>query len=100
MTTAIDRGPHEVTQHAIQPQPLGFLPTRWFWTDPRFAGWARYILAFAAANVVLLAILLSPSWWVAGLAAAFGTMLAQGLIEWAIRRRFLSQPEQASKQNG
>jgi hypothetical protein len=76
------------------PQPLGFLPTRRFWTDPQIVGWARYILAFAAANVLMLAILLSPSWWVAGLAAAAGTFLAQGLIERAIRRRLRVQPKQ------
>jgi hypothetical protein len=99
MATAIDRSRREAIERQPGildvPQQLGILPTRRFWMDPDVGGRARYILAFAAANVLFLVVLLNPSsWWVAGLTAGAGTLLAQGLIERVIRRRLRTCLEQ------
>jgi hypothetical protein len=75
-----------------RPQPLGFLPTRQFWRDPENARLAGPPVALALPILSILAILLSPTWWIAGLAAAASVVLMQGLLEryirHAARRRF------------
>jgi hypothetical protein len=79
------------------PQPLGFLPTLRFWSDPecdRLSGIPRAIFVFVLLIVIGL---IQPSWWIGGLAAVAGILLWQGLFERYIRqaakRRFRSRPE-------
>ena len=70
-----------------RPQPLGFLPTRRFWTDPGNRRVLRIPLMVLAGVVVFAIGVIELPWWAAGLAAMTTVILIQGLFERYIRRQ-------------
>lgn len=72
-------------------QPLGFLPTLWFWRDKenvrlvRWPLWVTIIAAFA------LAIAIDAGWLVSGLIPVAGILISLGLIERFVRRKALKR---------
>jgi hypothetical protein len=73
------------------PQPLGILPTRWFWNDRknwRLVSWAFGILVFV--TLVILDVL--GLHWLANVAIIVTVLfLAQGLLEKYIRHQALKR---------
>ena len=88
---------HEPPALLERPQPLGFLPSWWFWNDPK--NWALIKIPFAIFGVAVVVIvdLLNLPLWATPLAIAGVLVLALGLIERYIRhaakRRFRPRPE-------
>jgi hypothetical protein len=73
------------------PQPLGILPTWWFWNDRknwRLVGWGFGLLA---AIVVLVLPIFHLHPLVGGAIAAAVVVLANGLLEKYIRRQALKR---------
>jgi hypothetical protein len=73
------------------PQPLGILPTRWFWADRknrRLAGWLFGTLVFVML-VILNAFALHPVLDAAIIAAVL--LLARGLLEKYVRHKTLQR---------
>lgn len=71
-----------------RPQPLGILPTYWFWRDPETSKLARWLMA-PLAGVTVLVIVLASNFHplVAGLVAASVMVLANGLLERYVRHQ-------------
>lgn len=78
-----------------QPQPLGILPTYWFWNDRERQRLVRPIIALVALPVTPLLFLLVvklqlPIWLL--LAGAVYPYLVTGLVERHIRKELLRRP--------
>ncbi|MFO7566893.1 MAG: hypothetical protein R6X02_29890 [Enhygromyxa sp.] len=74
-----------------RPQPLGILPTRWFWTDRknrRLAGWLFGALVFMML-VMLNAFALHPVLDAVIIAAVL--LVARGLLEKYVRHKALQR---------
>src|SRR5690606_659183 len=71
-----------------RPQPLGILPTYWFWRDPETSKLGRWLMAPLAGATVLVVVLASSFHpLVAGLVAASVMVLATGLLEKYVRHQ-------------
>jgi hypothetical protein len=82
-----------------RPQPLGILPSYWFWRDPetsRLASWLLAPLAGVTVLVLMLAWSFNPI--VGGLVGALLIVLANGLLEKYVRRQAIKRRALAASQ--
>ena len=69
-----------------RPQPLGILPTQWFWRQEH-APVIRWGFALLAGVTVLVTVALTDSVIVAGLVPPLVLLLANGLLEKYVRQQ-------------
>lgn len=72
-------------------QPLGFLPTWWFWRNKDNVKLVRWPLRIAIGAAFLLGLALDASWWVMGLLPVVFIVGSVGFIERFIRHRALER---------
>jgi hypothetical protein len=97
MDTATDQSGQREQRHLLDhPQPLGILPTLWFWNDR--ANWRRVSWAFGTLGfIITIAVFFSHLHpLIAGLVAGLTMALAIGLLEkyvrhQAVKRRALAE---------
>jgi hypothetical protein len=73
------------------PQPLGFLPTRWFWNDPENWRLVRWGYASGLFAMLLIAMLVFSNFWLVWMMPIAAAYLGFGLLERYIRRRAMAR---------
>jgi hypothetical protein len=74
-----------------RPQPLGILPTRWFWNDRENWRQVRWMFGLLAMGTVMLLSVTSLPLLASVLIAPSVIILANGLLERYIRRKALER---------